>query len=433
MEGIRGLHRRRAAPAPAGGAGHGLPASGRPAGGEDSLRSRPAASGRQSGRSRLCPEQLRPGRLVQGPARLLVALLLLCAPSPVSAQALDSATGARPVTADITAEQLGEIGFRKGDILAVPIPFRNALLGNGLALGAGYLFTSDAGSAPSFFGIAGFKTENDSEAYGAGVNLSLDDNRWQLGLFAGKADINYDFPLGPIDLPFHQTGRFAALNAGYGVTDALAFGVTLRYLDTDLGLQRGVLPDRFRPEANLSILSYGLTAGWDRRDDTIYPTDGFQLSAAAYQGDLSGSASGSYRKGTLLYDLYHPIGASSVVAGRLAGCAATPEAPFFDSCSLGGTDAFRGYSPTDYIGDRLTSVQVALRSRLNRRFGLVVFAGTGTVAEQFGDLGSGDWHSAAGIGGRIRLSKSYPLDYSIDLSWNDEHEEILYLYVGQRF
>ena len=328
---------------------------------------------------------------------------------------------------------MGEIGFRKGDILAVPIPFRNALLGNGLALGAGYLFTSDPGSAPSFLGIAGFKTENDSEAYGAGVNLSLDDNRWQLGLFAGKADINYDFPLGPIDLPFHQTGRFAALNAGYGVTDALSFGVTLRYLDTDLGLQRGVLPDRFRPEANLSILSYGLTAGWDRRDDTIYPTDGFQLSAAAYQGDMTGSASGSYRKATLLYDLYHPIGASSVVAGRLAGCAATEEAPFFDSCSIGGTDAFRGYSPTDYIGDRLASVQVALRARLNRRFGLVVFAGTGSVGKEFGDLGSGDWHSAAGLGARIRLSKSYPLDYSIDLSRNDNHEDILYLYVGQRF
>jgi len=360
-----------------------------------------------------------------------LALAVACAAPPgvALAQGPDLPTGRQP----LPPEDLEHIGFSEGDFLVVPIPFRNALVGNGLALGGGYLFTSDEGSSPSFFGVGGFKTQNGSMGLGGGLNLSLDDNRWQIGFYGAEAEVNYDFPVGPVDLPFHQTGRLAALNAAYGVTEKLSFGVTLRHLDTELSVDGGELPRQFQLDADLEIFSYGLTADWDRRDDTIYPTDGFHLAAAAYQGDKSGSASGSYRKATVLYGLYHALGPSNVVAAQLAGCAASPEAPFFDSCSLGGTDSFRGYSPAEYIGDRLTSVQVALRTRLSRRFGLVMFAGTGSVVRQFDNLGSGDWHSAAGIGGRIRLSKSYPLDYSIDVSWNDEHEEILYLYVGQRF
>ncbi|MEM1078724.1 MAG: hypothetical protein AAGI09_09385 [Pseudomonadota bacterium] len=40
---------------------------------------------------------------------------------------------------------------------------------------------------------------------------------------------------------------------------------------------------------------------------------------------------------------------------------------------------------------------------------------------------------AVSLGARIRLSKSFPVDYAIDLSRNSDGESLVYVYVGQRF
>lgn len=93
----------------------------------------------------------------------------------------------------------------------------------------------------------------------------------------------------------------------------------------------------------------------------------------------------------------------------------------------------RGFNSTQYLDQRLFSVQAELRQRLGRRFGVVAFGGVGRTGPSFDQLRSGGAHAAGGIGLRYRVSMKFPVDFSVDASRNDQGEDLLYIYVGQRF
>lgn len=55
---------------------------------------------------------------------------------------------------------------------------------------------------------------------------------------------------------------------------------------------------------------------------------------------------------------YRPLFDLGVLAWTATGGAATDDAPFFDACSFGGTDSFRGYGATEFIDTALLSSQI---------------------------------------------------------------------------
>ncbi|MCA0872855.1 BamA/TamA family outer membrane protein [Seohaeicola saemankumensis] len=327
-------------------------------------------------------------------------------------------------------------GFRRGSFVVAPIPFSNPTIGSGLALGAGYLFKTDPSAKTSVIGLGGMGSDNGSRAYGAMVNLVFGNNRWLFKSFAGKADAKYDLytPIGA--LPIRQTGTLGRVSLAYGVTPHLSFGGALRYLDTTVTLDGGglpAIPPQYLPDLGLELLLSSFIAEWDTRDDSDYPTSGHALSLDAAYGQTLSGADRSYQKATLLFDIYHSLGDRSVIAARAALCGASSDTPFFDKCALGPTDSFRGFSATQFLDRRLLSAQAELRHRLGKRIGLVGFAGVGWVGPGFNDLDTGGTHSAAGLGLRYRLSKKFPVDFSVDYARNDLDENLLYIYVGQRF
>ena len=346
---------------------------------------------------------------------------------------------------DAVQDQINEVkdhtthpayGFRRGSFLVAPIPFSNPTIGSGLALGAGYLFKTGPEAKTSVIGLGGMGSDNGSRAYGAVANLVFGSNRWLFNSFIGEADVKYDLytPIGA--LPIRQTGQLGRVSLAYGVTPQLSFGGALRYLDTNITLDGGglpAIPPKYQPDLGLELLLSSFIAEWDTRDDSDYPTSGFALSFDASYGQTLSGTERSYQKATLLFDIYHSLGDRSVLATRAALCGASDDTPFFDKCALGPTDSFRGFSATQFLDRRLLSAQVELRHRLGKRIGLVGFAGVGWVGPGFNDLDTGGTHSAAGLGLRYRLSKKFPVDFSVDYARNDLDEGLLYIYVGQRF
>jgi hypothetical protein len=333
----------------------------------------------------------------------------------------------------IPREDSATIGFTNGSFVAAPIPFRNPTIGTGLALGGGYLFKDEARSATSFLGLGGFKTDNGSYGYGLAGNVVLGANRWKFSGFVGEVDLTYDlytaFGIREID----QTGALAQMEVAYGVTPDLSFGVIGRYLDTTVDAD-GALPVDFLEDlGDATVYSIGLVGALDTRDDTLYPTTGSQTKLTLYGNSFDGLRTRDYQKVIFLYDIYRPLGEKAVIAAQGALCGASDETPFFDLCSLGGTDAMRGFPVTEYLDNRLASVQVEYRRVFTGRLGGVVFAGAGSVGDETSDLSVADAHGAVGVGARIRLSRKFPVDFSIDVSWNNQNEELLYIYVGQRF
>jgi outer membrane protein assembly factor BamA len=334
-----------------------------------------------------------------------------------------------------TAQEEEAVGFRNGSLVAVPIPTSDPTLGSGLTVVAGYLFTLDAGSKPSGIGVAALRTSNGSEAYGLAANFAFNNNRWQIETLFADANINYDLFTTLGELPVRQDGRIIRAELSYGITPDFSIGFATRYLDTSIspGGSGFQIPPPFDQFLNMKIISPALVAEWDRRDDTIYPTQGFNLKAQVSHSYTLEGLTGDYSKGFVNYSHYFNPITNGVIAARASTCAASDDTPFFDQCSLGATDAFRGFPVTQFLNLRAVSLQVEYRHRLTNRFGAVAFAGAGQTGDSFSNLSEDGTHSAAGLGVRYRVSKKFPVDLSVDWARNDDSEDQLYIYVGQRF
>ena len=361
---------------------------------------------------------------------LLAALLVVL--GPVASQANDRTLAGNQI-AKVTDPE-ANVGFRNGSVIVAPIPFSNPLIGAGLALGAGYLFQADPGSRTSMLGVGAMKSENGSEAYGLSFKLVLDDDRWTFSSTAAEANLFYDLVTGPVAIPLRQNGRFAKVQLQRKVAPNLSFGVLGKYLDTEISSASPLfpgLPGNYALTGGLTTYSLGLVAEYDTRDNDLFPKKGMYLVATALANEVQSNSVTDYNKTTALFSHYTPIGDDNVFAFRLAGCGTNGSVPFFDLCSVGGTDSMRGFNPTRFLGTRLLSAQAEYRHRLSDRFGLVAFVGAGGVGPSFDALDR--YGYAGGVGLRYRVSKKMPINFAIDVSHNDEGDSLLYLSVGERF
>ena len=326
-----------------------------------------------------------------------------------------------------------DIGFSNGSFIAVPIPFSNPTLGNGLAAGVAWLFSADEISNTSSIGIGGFWSDNGSEGAAVSLDLSFQSDRYSVSFLAGDLSLEYDFTSGAFDFPLKQTGTLYKLEGSYGFTPQFSVGLGLNYAETTLSTNfNGILPPEFSAAADLEVLKVGIISQWDRRDDDIFPTTGSLISLDIFRGDVTGDVAQDYNKAVLQGSYFRPaFGPNDVVAMSATACRAS-DAPFFDACSIGLTDGLRGFSVTDYIGDSLLSVQAEYRGRFGgSRFGYAAFAGAGVVNGTI--TSESGTHSAAGLGLRYRLSNAFPVDFAGDITINSDDETLYYIYVGQAF
>lgn len=333
-----------------------------------------------------------------------------------------------------TTQEKTDYGLRNGSVLAVPVPFSNPAIGSGLSLGAGYLFQLDPEADTSFVGLGAMGSDNGSRAYGIAANLSFGSG-WGFNVALAEADIRYDLFFGDLKLPIEQDGELVNAGLRYAVSETSTFGINFRYLNTSIGLRTSgtLIPDDLLPDLELELGNLGLSYEWDLRDDGDYPTNGSLVSVSLNRGFSLSDTSRTYDYASANFDAFRTIGTNKVLAGRVSTCAASSDAPFFDQCSIGFTDAFRGFTPTQFYDARLLSAQAEYRQRLGGRFGYVVFGGVGWTGESYGSLTDNGDRIAAGIGLRYRVSKKFPVDLSADVSTNNDDEEFLYIFVGQRF
>lgn len=368
-----------------------------------------------------------------------IAALTLClvqgvVPRPAAAE--DEASSMLGAALGTTRE--APVGFGAGSVIVAPIPLKSPALGNGLIAAGGYLFTFDEGSDTSFFGAAAMRTSNGSEGVAVGTSLNFAQGRWSVLAMAGKAQVNYalygfsGLSFGPV--PLTQEGAFLRFGLERGISESLSVGIDAQVLDTTLR----VAPGTTFPLPNLPGFGIGVTQAligpkltFDSRDDTIYPTRGLYASLLVQRGFGLGGFDNRFERASLKSATFAPVGERGVLALGLTACRAPSDAPFFNLCSVGITDALRGFPAGQYLDNALLSAQAELRYQLGGRFGVVALAGASRLGAGFSDLGA--TVSAGGVGIRIRLSRTYPLDFSVDQTINDEGDSYTYIYIGQSF
>ncbi|MGR3713755.1 MAG: BamA/TamA family outer membrane protein [Shimia sp.] len=324
-------------------------------------------------------------------------------------------------------------GLSAGSLVVAPVPFRNELVGAGLALGAGYLFKTDELSDTSIIGIGALRTENGSDAKALTASFAFQANTWQTSFFAGEADMYYDLYLGNVSFPVRQTGELYKAKVLYGIAPKVHVGADLRYLDTTLSFARYNPTALTLPLATAELASITAIAKWDTRDDSFSARSGHLLEIEGMFADALNRDNADYRKLVARYTHHRPIGTEHSIAMRFTACTVTDRSPFFDKCSLGGTDNFRGFNPTRFLNSNLLSFQAEYRHQLTSRVSGVGFLGGGLSGPTFERLDNAGIHVAGGFGVRYQLSKDFKAKFSIDVAKNDRGDELLYVYVGQRF
>lgn len=112
---------------------------------------------------------------------------------------------------------------------------------------------------------------------------------------------------------------------------------------------------------------------------------------------------------------FFPVGDHSALALRYYGEFQGGDSPYYHLAMLGGDELLRGYFLGRYRDKDLLALEAEYRFPLFWRFGAVVFAGAGEVADSFLELGSQTIHWALGGGLRLAINTRERLNLRLDV------------------
>lgn len=199
-----------------------------------------------------------------------------------------------------------------------------------------------------------------------------------------------------------------------------------------------------------SLARVPLAYEYDGSAGSLNPVDGMRYNVGVEQvWSLSGS-SDPFWIGTLGWSGFTPAGDDLVIATRiewtslwpLRGSTDLDTAPPSDRLLAGGGGSVRGYpyrsigiDGSDDSGTQQWQSSLELRGRLGDNWGLVLFADTASVSEDWNPTENQDWYSGAGFGLRyftrfapVRVDVAMPLRQR-----EDDPNFQLYISLGQSF
>ncbi len=183
------------------------------------------------------------------------------------------------------------------------------------------------------------------------------------------------------------------------------------------------------------ILGIGPAMIWDTRSNVLWPTSGHLLNVElSYFTDALGM---DYEYGRYLIDYrrYKSLwNEKNVLAfqARLNGRTGN-NVPFYAMPRLGGDEQLRGISNRNlYRDNNSIYMQAELRKDLFWRFGGVLFAGTGTVFQDWGNPIE-QMRVVYGLGGRMQALRDQKLNIRVDFGFSQDGQNALYVSIKEAF
>ena len=368
---------------------------------------------------------------------ILLGVLLLVLQAPAYAQRVEKDT--RPPIAPDIREDESNLKLQKGDFVAVPIPLSNPTLGSGLIGGAAYFYPQTeeqkAAQPASLTGIAGMYMDNDSKALAIAQQNYWSNNRWRFTGAVGAADLRLslltaDDAGNGTDLDWRLKGSFAFARLSGQVRKGWYTGILTRFVEVDQSIETDLVFIRGKILTLPDIRSAGLGAylEFDTRDMPTNAYSGQYLKVDALFNDESIGSDNTYQNYSLVYNRYQQLNDSLVLAWQVQGCLRGGDVPLWDACTI----KLRGFSATDFMGTGSMSGQVEGRWRLNERWGVVGFAGTGYARDVFSEIDNREWIPSYGVGLRFMVLKSKRINMRLDYARSSDSDAIHFL-VGEAF
>ncbi len=340
------------------------------------------------------------------------------------------------------AESPGEKNDKNLSIVAMPIPMSNPALGNGLGVAALAIYTPGSSPQPWISGVGGLYTDTKSWAAAVFQKAHLADDKLRITAGAGGGDFKLDFyGIGANagarnrSIPIDQQSIGGLAEALYRVAPRTYAGVRYRgaKLKTSIDLTQLPFPDLELPQLELDsqTSALGLAFEFDSRDNEFAPRKGVYATGQALRAAKEIGSDFDYTRLQVAVNGYKSLSPKSAIAGRVSLCDVGHGAPFYDLCMFGQNNDLRGYTAGQYRDHFMAAAQVEYRRDLFWRLGAVAFVGVGGVSPSIEKFGSA-LLPAAGVGLRLRASKAYGVNASLDFAVGDD-SQAFYFYIGEAF
>jgi hypothetical protein len=144
-----------------------------------------------------------------------------------------------------------------------------------------------------------------------------------------------------------------------------------------------------------------------------------------------------YLSQTLDVRKYVTVSRTGVLAFQFLGNINQGDVPVRSMANIGSGSIMRGYYDGRYTDKSLMAVQTELRQHLIQRFGMVVFAGVGRVANHFSDFFKSSSSQSGlkpsfGTGLRVAIDRAEKLNVRVDVGFGKRSNGV-YLNLSEAF
>ena len=193
-------------------------------------------------------------------------------------------------------------------------------------------------------------------------------------------------------------------------------------------------PLGYRGSDNLGL---GIGLVKDSRHNVLNVRDGFFSELAFLHYNPSYGSSFNFTSIFSDTRIYRPMGKNNVLAAQVIGQFSTGDVPFNQLALMGGESMMRGYYYGRYRDRNQMAAQVEYRFlpiplRFTDRVGAALFAGGGTVFDEFSGLGASNFVFSGGAGLRFLLFPKKDIWTRLDVAFTREGAGV-YIFIGEAF
>ncbi len=363
---------------------------------------------------------------------LLIVFLSIVAPTIAIAQESDESA-----EQESTAEEEKKKDF---EWAVAPIPSRSPNLGWGLGAIAMAIYPVDSASPPAVSSLAGFWFQ---KGYVVAAFQKLHLMNDSLRITGGGGYLSFDFEYEqvnatPLPVAYNQSSGFVFANVLFEVLPKLYIGPRYQLTTTTFD------PEDIFSEVFIRALNNGslnnLTSGiglilqHDTRDSQFFARSGMNTQVKfTLNPEFLGSES-AFSRLEAKNSGYKEVQPNVVLAYRASWRSVHGDVPLSGLIRYGQGNDLRGYESGRYVGTKAFVTQGEMRWRFWWRFGLVMFAGVGSIFEEFDEWSTDDLLPSIGGGLRFLLAEQNELNYRIDFSIGRyKGNSAVYFSVGEAF
>lgn len=189
----------------------------------------------------------------------------------------------------------------------------------------------------------------------------------------------------------------------------------------------------FIGKSNYNVTGFGLTASYDSRNFTFWPTRGvfIQTQFTSYNKELASSY--SFNKWMLEFRGFYQIYKGHILAMQVYNYATFGQTPYRSLANFGGAGNMRGFYQGRFRDNSMYSLIGEYRAHIFWKLSACLFGGIGDVYSSFNQIQTSTMKTSFGGGLRLTILEKDKLNLRVDYGYSDAYNQGFYFTIGECF